>query len=101
MKKIYPITNMSCAGCAAGVEKTLKSQTGVKFAAVNFADNSASVEIDEDITSAEKLKDAVRSIGYDMVIEEAEEGQKIKEGIEQSKYKTLRRNTILAWVFSV
>ena len=92
---------MSCAGCAAGVEKTLKNQPGVKFAAVNFADNSASIELDDKITSPEKLRDAVRSIGYDMVIEEAEEGRKIKEEIEKSNYKSLLRNTIFSWIFSV
>ncbi len=69
MKRVYPVTNMSCAGCAAGVEKTLQAQPGVNYAAVNFADSSVVLETDSDVTSPEKLRDVVRAMGYDKIIE--------------------------------
>ena len=96
MKRIYPVTNMSCAGCAAGVEKTLQAQPGVTYAAVNFADSSVVLETDSDITSPEKLRDVVRAIGYDMIIEDLDEARIIKEEREESNFRRLKRNTILS-----
>mgnify|MGYP003586666172 FL=1 len=100
MKRIYPVTNMSCAGCAAGVEKTLQAQPGVISAAVNFADSSAAIEIDEKVTNAAKLRDLIRAMGYDLIIEDPEEAQRLKEEAQMSHYRKLKRNTVLAWLFS-
>ena len=44
IKKSYPVTGMSCAACAVSVETMLKSVTGVRNAAVNFANQTAWVE---------------------------------------------------------
>lgn len=100
MKRVYPVTNMSCAGCAAGVEKTLQAQPGVIYAVVNFADSSVVLETDSDVTSPEKLRDVVRAMGYDMIIEDPDEARIIKEERELSNFRKLKRNTILSWVFS-
>ncbi|MDD4059057.1 MAG: heavy metal-associated domain-containing protein, partial [Bacteroidales bacterium] len=67
MKRVYPVTNMSCAGCAAGVENTLKAQPGVKYAAVNFADSSVVLEFDTAVTTPDKLREIVVAMGYDMI----------------------------------
>jgi Cation transport ATPase len=99
MKRVYPVTNMSCAGCAAGVEKTLQAQPGVIYAVVNFADSSVVLETDSDVTSPEKLRDVVRAMGYDMIIEDPDEARIIKEERELSNFRKLKRNTILSWVF--
>ena len=90
MKRVYPVTNMSCAGCAAGVEKTLQAQPGVNYAAVNFADSSVVLETDSDVTSPEKLRDVVRAMGYDMIIEDPDEARIIKEERELSNFRKLK-----------
>jgi len=100
MKRVYPVTNMSCAGCAAGVEKTLQAQPGVLYASVNFADSSVLLETDPKITTPERLREIVRAMGYDMIIEEPEEARTLKESIEESNYVKLKRNTLFAWIFS-
>jgi Cu2+-exporting ATPase len=101
MKRVYPVTNMSCAGCAAGVENTLKTQPGVKYAAVNFADSSVVLEFDTAVTTPEKLREIVVAMGYDMITEDPEEARLIKEQREESSYKRLKRNTIFSWLFSI
>ena len=101
MKRVYPVTNMSCAGCAAGVEKTLQAQPGVKSAAVNFADSSVVMEIDPAVTTPEKLREVIQAMGYDIITEDPEEARLIKEEREESNYKKLKRNTILSWIFSI
>jgi len=46
---------MHCAGCAHNVEQALKKSDGVKGVTVNLADNSASVDYDDRVTSPAAL----------------------------------------------
>ena len=57
------IGGMSCASCAARVEKRLNGLEGV-VAAVNYATERARVELSEDGVSAEDLLAAVEAAGY-------------------------------------
>ena len=58
------LTGMTCAACAARIEKVLNRADGVR-AAVNFASETAHVEFDGDRASPQTLIDAVRRAGYD------------------------------------
>ncbi|MBA3300482.1 MAG: copper-translocating P-type ATPase [Thermoleophilaceae bacterium] len=58
-----PITGMTCASCAARIEKRLNKLDGVK-ATVNYATESASVEFDEHQVEPGELVGAVVSAGY-------------------------------------
>jgi Cu2+-exporting ATPase len=100
-KKNYTVTGMSCASCAMGVEKGLNAQPGVKKAVVNFADNSVTLEFDEQLTDSIKLKQSVQQLGYDMIVEEGENAAKLKEEQRESHYRKLKNRTILAWAFSM
>ncbi|HQE55486.1 heavy metal translocating P-type ATPase, partial [Tenuifilum sp.] len=96
--KIFQVTGMSCAGCAISVETILKSQPGVLDAGVNFASSTVWVNFDSTITSPESLRNAVRSIGYDLVIES------VKHDIEAEKIKhinTLRNRFIYSLLLSI
>lgn len=102
MKRIYPVTNMSCANCALGVEKQLRAQKGVTSAKVNLADNSVLLEYDPAVAAPEKLRDALRSIGYDLIIEENEQKRLDSQAADSRRhYKSLLYRTIFAWVFSI
>lgn len=59
-----PIEGMSCASCAARVEKTLSEAAGVSVATVNFATGKAAVDFDPDATTMESLEQAVQRAGY-------------------------------------
>lgn len=80
VQETFPVLGMSCASCAARIEKTLNRQSGVKIAAVNYASATATVEYDPKNCSSEALQQAVQAAGYDLLInrdgntlEEAEE----------------------------
>lgn len=45
-KRTFPVLDMSCAACAARVDKTLNGQPGVRTASVNYAAATATVEYD-------------------------------------------------------
>ncbi|WP_027717885.1 heavy metal translocating P-type ATPase [Desulfovirgula thermocuniculi] len=65
-----PVEGMSCASCAARVEKALKAVPGVKNAAVNLAAQKASVEYDPQQATVADLARAVLELGYRVPAEE-------------------------------
>src|SRR5689334_22082336 len=60
---------MTCASCAARVERTLNDLQGVS-ATVNYATERATVEFDDGVVAPEQLVRAVRSAGYDATLPE-------------------------------
>ncbi|MFQ5328622.1 MAG: heavy metal translocating P-type ATPase [Thermodesulfobacteriota bacterium] len=65
LKKIdLPITGMSCASCAAKVEKCIGGLVGVDKASVNFATEKVSISYDPDSISPADFIEAIRGLGY-------------------------------------
>ena len=91
---------MSCAACAARVDKVLNGQEGVRKAEVNFAAASVRVLYDPDICSPESLKKAVRDAGYDLMIEDSSTADAIEKEKDRG-YRKLRDDTVLAIIFSL
>src|SRR5262249_49369844 len=58
-----PITGMTCAACAARVEKRLNGLDGVE-ASVNYATETATVTFDPARVAPERLVEAVEEAGY-------------------------------------
>lgn len=65
MKDIIKVKGMSCASCAATVEKTLKNVDGVSNATVNLVANNASVEYDDEKTNLKDLQQAINKSGFE------------------------------------
>jgi len=102
MKRNYPVTNLRCANCALGVEKRLRQEKGVLSAEVSLATSIATIDYDPSKTSPEKLREAVLSIGYDMIIEGDEEERLKKQEEEQEiRFRRLRRYVIYSWAFAI
>ena len=62
-KKIFPVVGMSCASCAARVDKVLNAQPGVYEANINYATAGAQVVYNPDECSVSSLKNAVQNAG--------------------------------------
>ncbi|GFE60093.1 copper-translocating P-type ATPase [Geobacter sp. AOG2] len=58
------ITGMSCANCAARIEKEIGKQPGVSTATVNFAMEELAVSFDETAVSLEEIAGRVEKLGY-------------------------------------
>ncbi len=67
-----PITGMSCASCANTIGKTLKQNSGVKNASVNYANQSAHIEFDNEQTDLTHLVESVQSVGYNVSSQQTE-----------------------------
>lgn len=92
---------MSCASCAARVDKTLNHQPGVSKAAVNYASATATVEYDRSQSSPEALQQAVQAAGYDLLIQQDGNTLEAAEQAHDKKYSALKFRTTWAIVLSV
>ncbi len=59
-----PVQGMSCAGCAARIEKTLQGLPGIEAAQVNFATEKATLHVDPTALTVGHITQAVEAIGY-------------------------------------
>ena len=66
-RRVFPVTGMSCAACAARVEKTLAKEKGVNSAAVNFAAAEVTVEYDGTVCRPERLREALCGGGRELL----------------------------------
>lgn len=101
IKKRYPVMNMTCASCASSSQNILKMQPGVVDAKVNYANTEAEIEFIPGLTDAQKLKEALLSVGYDLMIDESDEAKDSLEELHRKNYENLKKRTIWAIVLSV
>ena len=92
IKKTFPVTGMTCAGCANSVAATLNHTEGVREANVNFANESVQVEYESGVLPAE-LQNALRSVGYDLIVD-AEDPQEVQQELQQQHYQEVKRRTL-------
>lgn len=93
VRNTFPVLEMSCAACAVSVESILKSVAGVKDAGVNFANESAWVEYDEQLANPADLQHAVQSIGYDLVVD-ADDPAAAQEEAQRKQYEEIKVRTL-------
>lgn len=90
-----PITGMDCANCALTVERALKRMDGVVSANVNLASERASVEYLPGVVTLAAMQQAIRDVGYDVVV--PKQGQ-IAEDVERAAREAeLRDQTLKFW----
>ena len=87
-----PVSGMTCASCAARVERTLNGLDGVT-ATVNYATERATVDFDDAAVAPEQLVDAVESAGYGATLPGA---QRPDAGEARGLRTRLRISTVLA-----
>ena len=61
---VLPVAGMTCANCAARVQKQLAALPGVESAYVNAATDSAAITRDADLASTDALIAAIAAAGY-------------------------------------
>lgn len=101
VKQSFPVLSMTCASCAASVESMVKATEGVTDASVNFATATLSVAYQPTITSPLALQEAVRSVGYDLLLESEETRQETLEAIHEQQFRSLKQKTIWAVALSL
>lgn len=102
-KTELPVIGMTCANCAANVERALnKHVAGVVNAAVNFATERASVEYIPAVSSIEDIVSAIEKAGYGAIIpDEAMETEDAEEAARQDEIKDQTRKFAVGVIFAL
>lgn len=101
IKNTYPVLGMSCASCAARVDKTLNGLPGVYQATVNYATAVAQVEYNPEVCSDATLQSAVQDAGYDLLVNTGEDVANKAEEIRLTRYRKIKRRTVAALLLSL
>ena len=101
IKNTYPVLGMSCASCAARVDKTLNGLPGVYQATVNYATAVAQVEYNLEVCSDATLQAAVQDAGYDLLVDTGEDAADKAEEIRLTRYRKIKRHTVAALLLSL
>ena len=106
VRETYDVKGMTCAACAARVQKALAATPGVDDVGVNFALNRATVERGDGV-AVEDLAAAVDAAGYELVIPDEHEGSHdehdhgIAVGMEEELTRVAWRRFLVAAVLSI
>ncbi len=98
-KRIFPVLNMHCAGCANNVERIIRKQDGVSEASVNLAANTLSVVWDNDKITPEDMHTALSAAGYSLIVEE-DSSENLQEEKEK-RYGGLKRKVLETWILAM
>lgn len=96
----FPVTGMTCAGCAASVESMISAQKGVDKVEVNYASQSVKVAFHPEIIKPEGFQKAVQSVGYDLILD-TENGKELQEQAQQTGYELLKRKITWAAILTL
>lgn len=99
VKKSFPVIGMTCASCAAKVQKTLSSQNDIINVSVNLAGNSVAIEYKEGATPG-TFKKAVQAIGYDLDISEHLNAEEV-ESLRRKQLQQLKITTVSAFLLAI
>ncbi len=67
-KTSFGITGMTCASCVDTIQRSLSDLQGIESANVNLATERATVSYDPEKVDIERIKNAVKDAGYDVVL---------------------------------
>jgi len=95
------LEGMTCAACAARIEKTLNRVPGVK-AGVNFATETASVRFDPALANVDALLAAVQRAGYKAAPRVDSSGERAAEDArKKAAYAALKRDFAVSAVLTL
>lgn len=101
VRKKYPVLSMTCASCANSTQQILAMQKGVIYASVNYANAIADIEYIPSICNPTQLQEAMRSGGYDLMIEENDSADEDLHSLQEANFKKLKLRTFASLAFSV
>jgi Cu+-exporting ATPase len=98
----FPVTGMTCANCAANIERALnKKVPGIVSASVNFASERATVEYIPGATTMSDMISAIEAAGYGAISpEEVSEEEDVEQKARQAEIQDQTRKFIAGVIFA-
>ncbi len=102
-RKEMPVTGMSCANCAANIERTLnKKLEGVVLASVNFASERLLVDYIPSIVSLDTIVAEIKKIGFDLIVADAgQDEEDVEEIARTAEIRNQTQKFIVGVVFAL
>ncbi|WP_202708577.1 heavy metal translocating P-type ATPase [Sporosalibacterium faouarense] len=98
---IIPIGGMTCASCAAAIEKEVRKLKGIEEINVNVATEKAKVQYNPYATRISEIKGAIKKAGYEALEIEAGDEIDAEKEKRQKEMKTLWKKFVVSAIFSV
>lgn len=95
------VSGMTCANCAARIEKRLTKEAGVTSVNVNLATDSATVEYIPGVTDVESLIKAIEAIGFKAKSADPGAGIDAEKEAREAEIRTQRNRFILSAALSL
>ncbi|MDF2719011.1 MAG: copper-translocating P-type ATPase, partial [Paenibacillus sp.] len=98
-RSTFKVTGMTCAACAARIEKSLGRMEGVDGVTVNLAMERMSVAFDSHKVGPQQIGEKVRQLGYGLQPVAKEDGGNERSGDEERN--RLRNRFLLSALFTL
>jgi Cu+-exporting ATPase len=97
-----PVTGMTCANCAANIERALnKKVEGVTRASVNFATERAAIDYVPDAVTVDEIVAAIEKAGYGAILpDESSGGEDAEQIARQAEIRNQTRKLIVGVIFA-
>ena len=100
-----PIKGMTCAACAARIERSLAKAEGIEEASVNLATERAMVRFDPQLTQIDRIVETIRGAGYDAIVPVASaktgDEEDAQARVRREEYEKLERKFWIAAVLAL
>ena len=102
-KTEFAVTGMTCANCAANIERALnKKVPGLVSATVNFASERAAVEYIPGVASLQEMEAAIEAAGYGVIApEDISEDEDAEQIARQAEIQDQTRKFIVGVIFAL
>jgi len=101
-RKELPVTGMSCANCAANIERTLnKKIEGVVSASVNFASERVLLEYLPAIVSLDTIVSEIKKIGFDLIVADQGQEKDVEEIARNAEIRDQTQKFIVGLIFAL
>ncbi|MBW1697103.1 MAG: copper-translocating P-type ATPase [Deltaproteobacteria bacterium] len=97
-----PVTGMTCANCAANIERAVNKVPGVVRASVNFATERLSVEFIPTISSLDDVLSAITRAGYGAILpEDLMEEEDAEQAARKAEIRDQTRKFVTGVIFAL
>lgn len=97
------ITGMTCAACAARIERVIGRMEGVREIRVNLALEQASIVRDPLLVTKQQLEERIIQLGFG--VDQSKEAEKGEDGLglsaQEQRFRSLRRSFVLSALFTL
>lgn len=98
---VLPVTGMTCAACANGIEKALNKMDGIHETVVNFAAEKVSVRYDSAKVNRTAIVDVITDLGYGVLEGELSVARSDVDQDARDRAELAARKRVLIFVMAV